>query len=130
MTLAPRLIFIASFVNKNAAWKISKFDLLCGSLSLVGLVLWIITKIGNLAIVFSILGDIFAAIPTVTKSFYHPETESSGAYLASTIAALIAILTITTWNFATYGFPLYALIINLLIYLLVQLKLGKSILIK
>jgi len=42
----PFLIFGASFVNKKAEWKLTKFDLLCGVLSLVGLVLWLITQSG------------------------------------------------------------------------------------
>ena len=36
----PLLTFIASFVNKKAYWKISKLDMICGGLSLVGLGLW------------------------------------------------------------------------------------------
>src|SRR3990167_6200007 len=40
----PLLIFIASFLSKKAAWKLHKFDFLFGGLSLLGLVLWYITK--------------------------------------------------------------------------------------
>src|SRR6266568_7982361 len=36
----PLTIFIASFVNKKAEWKLTGFDLMCGALSIVGLVLW------------------------------------------------------------------------------------------
>jgi hypothetical protein len=35
----PLLIFLASFVNKKAYWKITKLDLTCGALSILGLVL-------------------------------------------------------------------------------------------
>src|SRR5262245_34009971 len=41
----PLTIFIASFVNKQAEWKLTRFDLLCGILSLAGLALWMITKV-------------------------------------------------------------------------------------
>src|SRR5690349_4744087 len=51
----PLTTFIASFVNKNAEWKITKFDIVCGVLSIIGLILWLITKVGNVAITFSIL---------------------------------------------------------------------------
>src|SRR5258705_13291527 len=53
----PLLIFIASFFNKKAVWHITKFDLICGTLSVLGLVLWLITKVGNVAILFSIIAD-------------------------------------------------------------------------
>jgi len=35
----PLLVFLASFVNKQAEWKLSRFDLVCGALSLAGLAL-------------------------------------------------------------------------------------------
>lgn len=35
----PLTVFIASFVNKQAEWKLTRFDLLCGILSLMGLAL-------------------------------------------------------------------------------------------
>jgi uncharacterized membrane protein len=75
--ILPLTIFIASFVNKKAVWNLTGFDLICGALSVVGLVLWFITKSGNIAIIFSILADALAALPTVVKSFNYPEAESA-----------------------------------------------------
>ena len=49
----PLLIFIASFVNKKAEWKLGRFDYICGGLSFIGLILWYLTKSGNIAIIFS-----------------------------------------------------------------------------
>ncbi|MBI2337813.1 hypothetical protein HYU95_01385 [Candidatus Daviesbacteria bacterium] len=118
-------IFAASFVNKKAIWKLSLFDLICGGLSLIGLALWYITQVGNLAIVFAILADGLAALPTITKAYYYPQTENGWTYLAAAISALIALLTIKVWSFAYYGFPLYILIVCLLIFYLVRFKIGK-----
>ena len=61
----PLTVFCASFFNKQSVWKLTRFDLLCGALSLVGLALWQITRVGNIAILFSIIADGFAAIPTI-----------------------------------------------------------------
>src|SRR5262249_50842031 len=83
----PLTVFVASFVNTNAHWKLSSFDVTCGALSLVGLVLWFITKSGNIAIVFSILADALAALPTIVKAFNYPETESAWPYFTGTISA-------------------------------------------
>ena len=101
------LIFIASFLSKEAAWKLSRFDFICGFLSLVGLLLWYVTKNGNFAILFAILADIMATVPTLTKSYSYPETENYHDYLGAFINALITLLTIDIWNFAYVGFPLY-----------------------
>ena len=121
----PLTIFIASFFNKKSVWKLTRFDLTCGALSLIGLVLWYLTKSGNVAIAFSILADGLASLPTVVKSFNFPETESAWLYFASSISATITLLTVQVWDLATVGFPLYILIVTLVISALVQFKLGK-----
>lgn len=118
-------IFVASFFNKKAYWKITNFDLACGTLSVIGLLLWYITGVGNLAIFFSILADLLAALPTIVKSYKFPETESAYPWLLTSISDLIFLLTIKSWTFASYAFPLYAFFINLTIFALVKFKLGK-----
>jgi hypothetical protein len=121
----PLTIFIASFFNKNAKWKLTRFDLTCGILSLIGLILWYLTASGNVAIVFSILADGLAALPTIVKSFSFPETESSWTYFTGTLSAAITLLTVKVWDLANAGFPLYILIVTLVISVLVQFKAGK-----
>lgn len=111
--LGTLMIFVASFFNKKAQWKITGFDLVCGALSILGLILWYLTKIGLLAILFSILADFLAAIPTYRKAFFFPETERYPAYLATSFNALIALLTLKQWSFAGFGFPLYSFFLNL-----------------
>lgn len=120
----PLLILIASFFNKKSQWKLGKFDLICGGLSILGVLLWIITKDANLAILFSIIADGLAALPTVRKAFYNPETESENVYLGAIIAGALTILALKNYNLANLGFPLYILIVNILLVLLIKFKLG------
>lgn len=121
------LIFVASFLNKKAQWKITTFDLICGALSLFGLALWGITRAGNLAILFAILADGLAAIPTVVKSYYAPETENYQAYFFGGLASVITLLTIKNWNFANAAFSIYIFFLCLLVVLFVKFKLGKKL---
>ena len=72
----PLCIFIASFFNKKSFWKIKPVDLMCGAFSLLGLLLWYLTKVGNIAILFSILSDGTASIPTIIKSWQAPEQKT------------------------------------------------------
>jgi len=120
----PLLVLIASFVNRKSVWKLTKFDLTCGILSMIGLILWQITGQGNVAIFFSIMADGLAALPTVAKSYHSPESETWAGFFASGISAGIALLTIRNWTFANYGFPLYLMIICLLLTLLIKFELG------
>jgi hypothetical protein len=120
--ILPFLVFLASFVNKKAEWKLTKFDLLCGLLSLVGLALWLITKVGNVAIIFSIMADGLAALPTIVKVFKFPETEVPWPWFLTAMGVLLSLLTIKQWTFANYGFPLYLFITNLIISALAQFR--------
>ncbi|MEO8580988.1 MAG: hypothetical protein ABI425_00230 [Patescibacteria group bacterium] len=122
----PFLIFIASLVNKKAEWKITKFDLICGFFSIIGLILWLITKTGNVAIFFSIMADGLAAIPTVVKSYKYPETEVAWPWLTTSVGVLITLFTIERLSFANSGFIIYIMLINVLIFSLVQFKVGEK----
>lgn len=124
---SPLLILIASFINKKAHWKLGPFDFICGALSLAGLLLWYITQNGNLAIIFAIIADGLAALPTITKTYLYPETEDGWLFLASAISAILTLLTIRIWSFTHYGFPLYILIVCLVIFLLAEFKIGKRL---
>ena len=122
----PLVIFIASFFNKEAEWEISKVDIICGVLSVLGLVLWMVTQVGNIAIFFSIMADGLAAIPTIIKSYKEPETENANIFIFGVVNSLIGILTITIWNFETYGFPIYLFVVIAIIAFFIRSKIGKK----
>ena len=121
----PLMIFIGSFFNKKAEWKITKFDIICGVLSVLGIILWMITKNGNMAIIFSIIADTLASFPTIKKSFLYPETENIWIYFSGIIYALIVLLTVKDWSFATFGFPLYIFLLNITITSLIKIDFKK-----
>jgi hypothetical protein len=120
----PLIIFIASFFNKESYWKLSKIDYSYGVLSFFAIIIWQITGEGNLAILFAILADILASIPTIIKSYHQPETENGSIFLFGMINAGITILTIKIWSFAHWGFPIYIFVLTALIYALIRFKLG------
>lgn len=123
--IGPLLIFIASFYNKKAEWKITNFDLACGVLSIIGLTLWWLTKVGNIGILFAIFADGLAAVPTLIKSYKYPETENYYAFLFAGLGALITLLTIKKWDFAHLAFPIYIFSICFIFVLLIKFRLGK-----
>ena len=108
----PLLVFIASFKNKNSYWKLEKFDYFCGFLSAMALIFWGITKEPLIAIVFAIISDGFAAIPTLTKSWKYPETENASPYAVGVFTTLTSFAAVKTWNFSALAFPIYLIITN------------------
>jgi len=127
MGLIPIFIFIASFFNKKSEWKLTKFDLICGALSFIGFILYLITQVGIIAIFFSIMADGLASLPTIKKSFWYPETENGYPYLASAISAGLTLLTLKSWDFTNSAFSIYIFVVFLPLFFLIQYKLGKPI---
>lgn len=109
VALGPLFIFLVASFDKKAYWKITKFDIFCGLISLLALVAWLFTRVGNLAIIISIIADVFAGAPTIVKIWKTPETEDYKAFLASVVAVVMTLLTIRVWNFASVAFPIYIL---------------------
>jgi len=111
----PLIVFIASFVNKNSYWKLEIFDWLCGIFSALALILWWITKDPVVAIIFAILSDGSAALPTIIKSWKFPETENSAAYTTGIFNALTGFAAIKIWVFPQYGFNVYLVCLNFIL---------------
>lgn len=120
----PLLVLIASFVSRKAVWKLTAFDFACGALSVLGVLLWFMTRHAGIAIIFSIAADGLAAVPTIRKSYTHPESEGWINYLAAAIAAGLTLLTIDDWSFSNFGFSLYLLAVCLIISSLVRFQIG------
>ena len=120
--VSPFLIFTASFVTKKAYWKLASFDYVCGVLSGLALVLWYVTKDPNVAIAFAIASDGLAAIPTLTKAWNHPETESAWPFIVGVFNASTSFAAIAVWTFSGYAFPAYLIAVNFMMVLTVYNK--------
>lgn len=103
----PLLVLVASLANKKAYWQITRFDLVCGGLSVLALILWLVTGEGTIVVLLSIGADFLASLPTLVKAYRAPETESAGAYLGGSIAGFITLLTVQEWTISNYAFALY-----------------------
>jgi len=121
---SPLLIVIASFISARAVWKLTGFDIVCGALSLLGLILWLLTRHSDIAIAFSIAADGLAGLPTLVKSYKEPETESYLVFLLASVSSALTLLTIDHWTFANYGFPLYLLVICIALVTLIKFRIG------
>jgi hypothetical protein len=112
---SPFLIFAASFFSKKSYWTLSSFDYLCGVLSGFAIALWYATTDPNLAILFAIVSDAFAAVPTLLKGWRNPETESLWPYIVGVFSPLTSFFVASTWEFSELAFPAYLIFINVLL---------------
>ena len=120
----PLLVFIGSFHNPASVWKIRRIDYACGAMSVVGTVTWLVTRNGILAISAAIAADFMAGVPTLTKSWTHPETETVHTYIGAVVSMLIVLLTIENWTFDVAAFPAFIVFMGSVEVVLVGLKPG------
>ncbi|MBS1868629.1 MAG: hypothetical protein JSS99_03110 [Actinobacteria bacterium] len=117
MTLAagvePLAILAASFMSPAAAWRIGRFDLLCGGMATAGTIAWVATGKGTIAIVGAVAGDAMAALPTVIKSWRAPATESRSVFVSGIVMASLTLLTLDRFDAASTVFSIYILVMSL-----------------
>ena len=123
----PLLVLVASFWSPAAAWRLGRLDWVCGLLSVAGLVLWLVTRHGTIAIWASIGADALAALPTLRKSLVAPDTETAAAYAAAAVNAAITLLTVKHVSTAAVGFPLYILVVATLEAVLIAGRVGPRV---
>jgi hypothetical protein len=108
----PLLIVAASFLNKDAYWRSEPRDYYLMAGAIIGIVLWAITDDPNLALLFALLADMLAGVPTLIKSYRHPRSESWIAYAISTFGFGISFLAVQTYNFENTAFVAYLFAMN------------------
>lgn len=111
----PLLIFAASFINKNSYWETTKFDIVCGVISLLAIVLWIVFGSFELAVLFAVFADIAASIPTIIKAWKFPETETVTVFITSLIVGLITLPSIPSFTIIDASFQIYLIVVNLIL---------------
>lgn len=110
----PFLVLAFSVWKREYFWKLEKFDFVCGFFSALALIFYILTKNPALSIIFAILSDGLAYIPTLAKTWKSPESESGSVYLGGIINNTISLFIIKDWSFAIYSFNIYLILINIL----------------
>jgi len=115
-------VIILSFFTKGAYWKTTTFDVICGILSVIAIIVWVTTKDGILSLVFAVLADLFAGIPTIIKSWRYSETENATSYAIGILNPITAFLIIKNFSFITLAFPLYVALANTIIILGIKKK--------
>jgi len=79
--------------------------------------MWWLTKDPNVAIVFAVASDALASVPTITKAWANPETESIWPYVVGVFGAASSLVVASMLIFSAYVFPSYLIITNILVLL-------------
>lgn len=110
---SPLLILIIAFFTPQSYWKLHSIDFICGVLSIIALIAWLVVGSPILAILLAAASDLLAAIPTLIKAWRYPETETLYTYVVGIFTATIIIPAIPVWNIQNAAFQIYLLIANI-----------------
>lgn len=121
-TLQSIIVFALSIKYGMGGWETA--DLVCLFIALFGIFLWKTTSNPVLALYCAILADFTGMIPALIKTYFHPETEVWSFYLLDVFAAGFSLLAIQIWLPQEVSYPIYILLINLImVFLIVRKKL-------
>jgi hypothetical protein len=108
------LVFLTSIFNKNANWKLNNTDYIFAISAVASLIFWQALDNPFLALLFAIIGDICAGIPTLIKCWKYPETESLSAYLLPMPNLLVGLLVLPAFTFYNAAYTTWILFSNFL----------------
>lgn len=122
--LVPLVVVAASFRDRQSYWKIGRFDVACGVVSLGGLVFWLVSSHPTVALVAFVAADSIAGLPTLRKAFVAPASETAWNFFAGAINGGITMLTLSRFTTAGALFPMAIFAMDLAIGTLVLSKVG------
>jgi hypothetical protein len=89
----------------------SKFDLICLTCSIISTLLWCVTGSPIIVLLLFLLIDLSGSLPTIRKTYYHPEQENRLGWLIMVIANFINIFA-GEMKFSIVVYPIYMVIIG------------------
>jgi hypothetical protein len=122
--VAPLAVLTASFIARRGSWAITRIDWWCAAVSVFALSVYVVERVGTVTVILLVIADAFASIPTATKSYRAPESETWQTFAVGVVASVLTLLTITNWSVTAVALPLYIALMNALIVLLVVTRVG------
>ncbi|MFH1898864.1 MAG: hypothetical protein ABIJ82_00075 [Patescibacteria group bacterium] len=111
------VIFLMSI--KYGLGGFSKLDIFCFVIALFGIAVWIYTRNPTTAIFSSIAADFTGFLPTIIKSYKMPESEVWTFFFIGAVSAALNLLATEKWVFEAFAYPLYIILVNTIVVLLI-----------
>ena len=101
----------------------SRFDYVCLGFSLLAIITYIIFHNASFSLTLNILGDIFAYLPTLAKTYKDPESENVLPWSLFAIgSALTVIAAIPNFTYAIVVYPAYLAVSDIVMALLIAIR--------
>lgn len=118
------LIFLFSlrYLFKRKAGHIRRVDHYFLVIALLGLIPWVLTKDPTVSVVIVVLIDIVAFIPTLRKTWSHPESEKPLLYEMNVSRHILTLFSLETYNIATTFHSFAMIVTNTIMTLFIKRK--------
>ncbi|MDQ5971658.1 MAG: hypothetical protein QG566_604 [Patescibacteria group bacterium] len=103
--VGPTVIFLITL--KNWKGRFPKFDYFCLFLALLAIIIYIVFHQAAIALTLSLVGDLFAAMPTIRKTYKDPSSENIWTWSLFALGAVVALFAIRDFTYGVLVFPLY-----------------------
>ncbi len=113
LTTSAETLIIVILGYFKSKFKYEKFDIYCQVGALSGLLLWWIFDSPLLAIFAVIIIDFIGALPTLRHCLKKPFEETWQAFAIASIGGFFAILSLHQYNLASFSYPIYIFLINI-----------------
>ncbi len=118
-------VAIYSIYKKVGVWSTTIYDYVFFGFGILGIVLWQILDYPLIAIILSVIADLFFAIPTVIKVYKNPKSENARSWIPYFIAGICGLISLSFFSLSEVLYPAYIFILNTCV-LLIILFLGKT----
>jgi len=118
------VIFLLSlkYLFQDRGLHIRKIDNYFLAAALLGLIPWALTKDPTISVVIVVLIDVIAFIPTLRKTWMHPETEKPLLYGMNVGRHILTLFSLGSYNIATTIHSIAMILINTLMVFFMRKK--------
>lgn len=100
-TIVIFLLSLKQLFRGEIRQHIRKIDHYFLAAALVGLVPWALTKDPTISVVIVVIIDVIAFVPTLRKTWFHPETERPLLYKMNVARHILTLFSLQAYNLAT-----------------------------
>ena len=119
-------VIIFFFSLRYGFKNIRKIDTLFFIIALLGIIPWMLTHDPTISVIIAVSIDLCAFVPTIRKTFIHPETETPTLYATNVLRHILMLFSLQAYNIATTLHSIVMITTNTIMTFLIVHKHKKS----
>ena len=113
------IVAVLSLKYGEGDFRLTMLQKVCVLGAVAGAATWWISGSALLALVFTIVIDFLGIVPTIYKAYLRPWHENKLAWGIALVASVFYILAVDEWSLAIAAYPVYVLVTNTILALLI-----------